>query len=164
MNTSWRRLEDVFSVTFFCLPVRLQDVFKTCLQDVFLKTSWRHLEEDVLKTSGKEVLKMCWRRLEDLFGRNFANTSWRRLGRWKSALTKLILRYRQLSDTLEGYNKRTKGDSILMTFFYYKLHMELSNNKKHEELILRWNFLSLKKCMLRMDKDRENTIWNFQIE
>ena len=51
-----------------------------------------------------------------------------------------------------------------MTFFYYKLQMELSDNKKHEELVLRWNFLSLKKCMLRMDKDRENSIWNFQIE
>ena len=45
--------------------------------------------------------------------------------------------YGWTSDTLGGYNKRTKGDSILMTFFYYKLHMELSKNNKHEELILR---------------------------
>lgn len=38
-------------------------------------------------------------------------------------------------DTLGRYNKRKKGDSILMMFFCYKLHMELSKNK-YEELIL----------------------------
>ena len=54
-----------------------------------------------------------------------------------SAITKFILRYRRANDSLGEYNKRTKGDSILMTFFYYKLHMELSRNNKHEELILR---------------------------
>ena len=41
---SSRRLQDVFSVTIFCLPRRLQnvlqDVFKTFLQDIF-KTSWK---------------------------------------------------------------------------------------------------------------------------
>ena len=35
LKTSSSRLEDVFSVTIFCLPRRLQDVFKT---------SSRHLE------------------------------------------------------------------------------------------------------------------------
>ena len=53
------------------------------------------------------------------------------------AITKFILRYGRTSDTLGGYNKLTKGGYILMTFFYYKLHMELSKNNKHEELILR---------------------------
>ena len=53
------------------------------------------------------------------------------------ALTKFIIRYRRTNDSLGEYNKRTKGDSILMTFFYYKLHMELSKNNEHEELILR---------------------------
>ena len=70
LKTSWRRLEDVFSVTFFCLPRRLENV---------LKTSWRHN----CKTSCKHVLKtswkMSWRRLEDVLGRRIANTSWRRL-------------------------------------------------------------------------------------
>ena len=44
------------------------------------------------------------------------------------AITKFILCYGRTSDTLGWYNKQTKGDSILMTFFYYKLHMELSQN------------------------------------
>ena len=50
-KTSSRRLQDVFSVTIFRLPRRLEneklfrwrhtgDVFKTCLEDI-LKTSWR---------------------------------------------------------------------------------------------------------------------------
>ena len=29
LKTYWRRLQDVFSVTFFCLPRRLEDVLKT---------------------------------------------------------------------------------------------------------------------------------------
>ena len=41
------------------------------------------------------------------------------------ASTKFILRYERTSDALGGYNKPTKGDSILMTFFYYKLHIEI---------------------------------------
>ena len=54
LKTTWRRLEDVFSVTFFCLPRRLEGV---------LKTSWRRLP----------------RRLQDVLGRRIASTSWRRL-------------------------------------------------------------------------------------
>ena len=44
LKTSWRSLEDVFSVTFFRLPRRLQDVIKSYLQDIFedvFRTSWR---------------------------------------------------------------------------------------------------------------------------
>lgn len=48
-------------------------------------------------------------------------------------------------DTLGRYNKRKKGDSILMMFFCYKLHMELSKNKYEELILLRWKFLSLEK-------------------
>ena len=65
-RTYWRRLEDVFSVTFFCLPRRLEEV---------LKTSCRHN----CKTSWKHVLKTSWRRLQDVLGRRIANTSWRSL-------------------------------------------------------------------------------------
>ena len=82
LKTSSRRLQDVFSVTFFCLPRRLEDA---------LKTSWRHN----CNTSCKHVLKTSWRRLEDILGRRTANTledekcyaedvfktSWRRLGK-----------------------------------------------------------------------------------
>ena len=81
LKTSWRRLEDVFSVTFFCLPRRLENVLKTswrhnCKTSCkhVWKTSWRRLE-DVLKTPWKT----SWRRLEDVLGRRIANTSWRRL-------------------------------------------------------------------------------------
>ena len=63
VKTYWRRLQDVFSVTFFCLPRRLEDVWKT---------SWRHN----CKTSCKHVLKTSWKtslkRLEDVL-----KTSWR---------------------------------------------------------------------------------------
>ena len=72
LDMSWRRLQNVFSVTILRLPRRLEDI----LQDV-LKTSWRHLEdvledekllhwrrlEDVLKTCLEDVLKTC---LEDV--------------------------------------------------------------------------------------------------
>ena len=50
-DMSSRRLEDVFSVTIFHLPRRLQDIFKT---------SWK------TKTV---MLKTCWRRLQDMFWR-----------------------------------------------------------------------------------------------
>ena len=40
-----RRLQHVFSATIFCLPRRLEDVLRTCLEDM----SWRHLQ-DVLET------------------------------------------------------------------------------------------------------------------
>ena len=60
-----RRFEDVSSETFFCFPRRLQDVFKTCLQDVFLKTSLRCLK-DVLK---KTFASTSWRGLEDVLER-----------------------------------------------------------------------------------------------
>ena len=50
----WRRTEDVFSVTFFCLPRRLEDIIARRLAN----TSWR-----LLKTS----CEMSWRRLQDVF-------------------------------------------------------------------------------------------------
>ena len=59
-------LEDVFSVTIFCLPRRLEDVFKTYLQDIF-QTSWKTktcYTEDMLKTSSRHVLKTSSTRLE----------------------------------------------------------------------------------------------------
>ena len=63
VKTYWRCLEDVFSVTFFCLPRRLEDI---------LKTSWRRLE-DVLedeKCYAEDVFKTSWRRLgkQEMFG------------------------------------------------------------------------------------------------
>ena len=64
----WRRTEDVFSVTFFCLPRRLQEIID------------RRVHEDVLKTSCKHVLKTSWETkkcyVEEVFKK-----SWRRLGK-----------------------------------------------------------------------------------
>ena len=57
LQMSSRRLEDIFSVTIFLFPRRIQDVFKTFLQDVF-KTSWKAKNcyaEDVLKTPSRRL-------------------------------------------------------------------------------------------------------------
>ena len=109
----WRRTEDVFSVTFFCLPRRLEDItarrlantslrrLEDVLEDV-LKTSWKCLE-DVLKTSWKtfqeDVLQI---RLEDVL-----KTSWRRLGRRKvlpEDVFKTSSRRLENKKCLVGYN------------------------------------------------------------
>ena len=81
MKTYWRRLEDVFSVTIFCL-------------------SRRRRLENVLKTPCEDVLKASWRSLEDIFGRGLANTSWRRLGRWR--IVTLKTSSRRLQEVLEN--------------------------------------------------------------
>ena len=97
LKTSWRRLEDVFSVTFFCLPRRLEHV---------LKTSWRHnckkSCKHVLKTSWRrfarhleDVLRMSWRRFRKTYWKCVFKTSSRRLVRRK------VLRWRRLEDVLK---------------------------------------------------------------
>ena len=98
----WRRTEDVLKMSWR----RLQ-----CNIFLSFKTSSKRLQEDVLQTRIEDVLKTSWkrledflrRRLEDVFGRRFANmssrglqdvfkdqrcyteevlkTSWRRLGK-----------------------------------------------------------------------------------
>ena len=52
-------LENISWATFFvfCLPSCLQDVFKACLQDVFLKPYWRRLDEDVSRTHLEDVFR-----------------------------------------------------------------------------------------------------------
>ena len=68
LKTSSRRLQDVFSVTFFCLPRRLEGIIAKRLTN----TSWRRLGrrfKDVLKTSWRRFRKTSWRRPEDILGR-----------------------------------------------------------------------------------------------
>ena len=68
---SWRRRQDVFSVTILRLQRRLAKTFWRRLgrRKIFpLKTSWRH----VLKTSWRHVFKMSWRHI--------LKTSWRHYG------------------------------------------------------------------------------------
>ena len=89
LDMSWRRLQNVFSVTILRLPRPFEDVLKASwrrlakkfwrrledlLQDVF-KTSWKTKNcyaEDVLKTSWRHVLKTSWRHV--------LKTSWRHYG------------------------------------------------------------------------------------
>ena len=51
-DMSSRRLEGVFSITIFCLPIRLENVFKT--------SSRRHGSRKIV------TMKTCWRRLQDM--------------------------------------------------------------------------------------------------
>ena len=74
-KASSRRLQDGFSVTYFCLPRRLlitdaslQNVFKTsprrlsrCLQDVFARHVFFKMFQDVLQLSLEGVLKTFWK-------------------------------------------------------------------------------------------------------
>ena len=77
--------------------VGLEDVFKTCLEDVFNASSaWQfYVFQVVLKTSCKEVLKTSWRRLGrrkivtlKTSGRHVLKTSWRHALRmpWRHVL------------------------------------------------------------------------------
>ena len=50
---SWRRLKDVFSVTFFHLPRRPQDVLRLCLEDFFEEK--KCYVQDALKTSSRRL-------------------------------------------------------------------------------------------------------------
>ena len=98
---SWRRLEDVFSVTFFCLPRRLADVFqKSSIKLNCKMSSWWRLE-DVLE----DVLKTSWRRLEGVFGRRIANTFWRR---WKRLERRKIVTLKTSSIRLEDVLENKK--------------------------------------------------------
>ena len=66
-DMSSRHLQDVFSVTIFRLPRRLQDV----LQEVF-KTSSKRLCKTSSRRLGRRkivTLKTCWRRFQDMSGR-----------------------------------------------------------------------------------------------
>ena len=93
-KTSWRSLEDALKTS----SKQLEDVLKMSWRR-FWKTSWRHLE-NVLKTSWRQMaktnimvlIKMSWRRLEDVFWRckykanifALIKTSWRRLLKTKT--------------------------------------------------------------------------------
>ena len=117
-KTSWRRLQDVFSVTIFRLWRRL---LKTSCKYI-LKTSWKRLQ-DVLW----DVLKASWRRLQDVFARRLQDvfkTSWRRLGRRK--IVTLKTSWRRLGDVLE-INKMFIGISLSNHSLLTNLNQYLTN-------------------------------------
>ena len=107
LKTSWRHLEDVFSVTFFCLPRRLEDIIARRLAN----TSWRRLGrrlEDVLKTSWRRL----GRHLEDVL-----KTSWRR---FRKTYCKCVLKTssRGLEDVLEN-KKCLLGTNLLVRYHLF---------------------------------------------
>ena len=75
-DMSWKRLENVFSVTIFCLPGRLEDVLKTSCKDV-LKTSWKTKNCYVTLKTSEDVFKTCLtRRLQDMSSRRLQDVYW----------------------------------------------------------------------------------------
>ena len=78
LKTSSRHLQGVFSVRYFCLPRRLEDV---------LKTSWKRLARRLEDILGRRIANTSWRRLEDVledekcYAEDVFKTSWRRLGK-----------------------------------------------------------------------------------
>ena len=112
LKTSSRHLQGFFSVTFFCLPRRLENVLKTSC-----KTSWRHFR----KTYCKYVLNPTSRRLQEVledekcYAEDVFKTSWRRLENKKCLLGSNLIFidlnfidkiYRNLSGLMVWYLKR----------------------------------------------------------
>ena len=58
LKTCWRHLEDIFRVTFFVF----QDVFKTSLEDVFLKMCYKYVLQTSWKTRNVywDITKWNW--------------------------------------------------------------------------------------------------------
>ena len=74
---SWRRLQNVLSVTIFRLPRRFEDVLQMRLKDVLEDEKllrWSRLE-DVLKTCLEDVLKTSWWQTKCLLGISLSNKS-----------------------------------------------------------------------------------------
>ena len=83
VKTYLRYLQDVFSVTFFCLPRRFPYVLETSSRRN-CKTSCKH----VLKTS----LRTSWRCFRRMYCKYVLKTSQRGIGRWKSVTLKTSAR------------------------------------------------------------------------
>ena len=117
METSWRRLEDVFRLRLQkTSPRRLQDfliktnisIFVIRLQDVF-KTFSRYLQ-DIFKTSCQDIFKMFSRRLQGVFktsSRRLAKTFSRRLQNVFKASCKNVFKTssRRLQDVFKTYHQ-----------------------------------------------------------
>ena len=112
-KTSWRRLEEFFSVTIFHLPRHLQEVFARPLP----KTSSRRLQnvfarslQDVFKTS----TKTSSRRLQDVFKKTFCNCVFK-----TSSKDKKMLRWRRLQDVFKTSSVRLHQDECLLGYSYF---------------------------------------------
>ena len=109
----WRRLQNVFRVTIFCLPRRLENVLKTSWRRL-PNTSWRHLGRRrivTLNTSWRRLEDMCWRRLEDMSWKPLEDMSWRPLEDMSS---------RRLQDVFKTSWRQTKCLLGISLFNRYK--------------------------------------------
>ena len=106
-KTSWRRLQDVFSVTIFRLWGRL---LKTSCKYV-LKASWRRLE-DVFKTYLQDVFKMSSRRLEDVL-EDEKWLHWRRLGDKQNVYWNISIKPWPTYKSKSVFNKSISHKSLL---------------------------------------------------
>ena len=136
----WRRTEDVFSVTLFCLSsCLLEDVLKNVLKKTsyryLLKTSWKRLEEvlwirfeGVLKTfwrcpwkkSCKHVLKTSWK-MKNCYAEDVFKTSWRRLGKQEMFPGNILSCLRSETLATQAMQAKTKGCSFPCVFFFLKI-------------------------------------------
>ena len=114
----------------------LQDVFKTCLEDVFNTSSVKQFSvfKDVLKTSSRLFVKTSWRCLEEIL-EDVLKTSWRRLGRQKIFRLKTSLRRLEeiLKTCLEDVLRTCLEDVLKMLWGQtnYLLGTSLSNKSKY---------------------------------
>ena len=93
-SSRWRRTEDVLKTSSRRLQCSIFVSTKTSSRHNCKTSSWRHLE-DVLETYWIRLQhvfkKTSSRRLEDVFGRRIANTSWRPLqGVFKTSWRHLV--------------------------------------------------------------------------
>ena len=131
VKTYWRRIQDVFSVTFLCLPRRLEDTIRKTSYKHVLKTSWRRLGrrfKDVLKTPWRSFRKTAWRRLEDVLERTYCKYvlkgSWRRLEEvleGEKCYTEDVSRRLGKKKCLQGCLQKTSSRRICNTFFLKRL-------------------------------------------
>ena len=105
-DMSSRRLQNVFSVTIFCLPRRLEEVFKTSCE-----MSSRRLQDVFPKIRRKIVtLKTCWRRLQDMTGRRLEDVlkTNRCLLEWYSSFLKKVFVLQKICFKIKKFWKRLK--------------------------------------------------------
>ena len=153
MKTSWRRL-DAFSVTFSCIPRRLQGAFKTSSKDN-CKTSWRYLEH---------ALRRC---LEDIFARHFANifavvfkTSWKKKNCYAEDVFKMSSKARNICP--EVHSSKTIAHWIKLQIYRenanknHLLQSNLISNHNEVRLIIMLSPTELKDMKNNFPKERKN--------
>ena len=102
---SWRRLHRVFSLTILRLPRHLEDVFKD--QKLL---HWRRLQ-DVLKTCLEDVLKTLWRQKKYLLGISVSKKS--------KCVSNKSLFHKSISDNSKANPKCINYNPIISLFVLF---------------------------------------------